>query len=251
MAAAPKPIYAPVPARAMGDKTLTGEDLRVLMALAAHDRLGANGIGCYASHPRLAALVGCHIKSLSRSLNTLASKRYITAKQHPLNGRLRVYSVSYSEFDGLYLKAGIGSEPVTNEAAIGNNPATELGPIGNKDFEKAEQDQSLAEVNILGETYNKSREAVLIHPVETASPTQKPFEKGARNAANTTSVGTILAMVERGFKAGGKSNLRQWHEWLDGLVGENASLDNNDRNYGRAYRLYEEIGSALEVGDAA
>ena len=250
MATAPKPIYSPTPARAIGDKTLTGEDLRVLMALAAHDRFGANGQGCYASHPRLAALVGCHIKSLSRSLNTLIAKRYITAKPHPLNGRLRVYSVTYTEFDALYLKAGIGSDPATNETPIGNNPATEISPIGNKDFEKAEQFQQLAGVNILGEAYKISSEAE-IHSVETASSTQEPWKKRGNERANSTSVGAMLAMIERGFKAGGNTNLRQWHDWLDGLVGEHASIDNNDPNYGRAYRLFEEIGSVLDVGDAA
>lgn len=244
--AAPKQIYAPIPARAMGDKTLTGEDLRVLMALAAHDRLGANGIGCYASHPRLAALVGCHIKSLSRSLATLVDKKYITASAHPLNGRLRVYRVVYTEFDGLYLKAGIGNNPATNEAAIGNNPVAENGSIGNKDFEKSVDYQGDTGVNILDETYNTSRETVLIHPVETASSTEAPWKKG-KERVNSTSVGALLAMVERSFKAGAKStNLRTWHEWLDGLVGTRATLDNNDLNYGRAQRLFEEIGSVLE-----
>ncbi|TIP74851.1 MAG: helix-turn-helix domain-containing protein [Mesorhizobium sp.] len=249
--AEPKPIYAPIPARAMGDKTLTGEDLRVLMALAAHDRLGANGIGCYASHPRLAALVGCHIKSLSRSLSTLAGKQYITAGPHPLNGRLRVYRVIYSEFDGLYLKAGIGSNAVTNPASIGSNPVAENGPIGNKDFEKAVDYQEDTGVNILGETYNRSRETVLIHPVETASSTEAPWKQGMERV-NSTSVGALLAMVERSFKAGAQiTNLRKWHEWLDGLVGAEATLDNNDSNYGRAQRLFEEIGSVLDVGGAS
>ncbi|MER9968134.1 helix-turn-helix domain-containing protein [Mesorhizobium sp. M0060] len=245
-----KPIYSPTPARVIGDKTLTGEDLRVLMALAAHDRLGANGIGCYASHPRLAALVGCHIKSLSRSLSTLATKGYITAAPHPLNGRLRVYRVVYTEFDATYLKAGIGSKPVTYSESIGSKPVAENGPIGNKDFEKSVDYQEDTGVNILGETYNRSRETVLIHPIETASPTQEPWKRG-KERASSTSVGAMLAMVERGFKAGAKTNLRQWHEWLAGLVGENASLDNNDTNYGRAYRLYEEIGGVLDVGGAS
>jgi hypothetical protein len=222
------------------------------MALAAHDRLGANGIGCYASHPRLAALVGCHIKSLSRSLSTLVGKQYITAGPHPLNGRLRVYRVIYSEFDGLYLKAGIGSSPVTNSASIGNNPVAENGAIGYKVFEKTIEYQEDAGVNILGETYNTSRETVLIHPVETASSTQEPWKKRGKERVNATSVGALLAMVERSFKAGAKTtNLQQWHQWLDGLVGADASLTNDDANYGRAYRLYEEIGGVLDVGGAS
>ncbi|WP_214471089.1 helix-turn-helix domain-containing protein [Mesorhizobium sp. dw_380] len=254
-----KETFSPVPCRVMGDKTLTREDLRVLIALAAHDRFGANGIGCYASHPRLAGLVGCHLKALSRSLSILAEKKYLTAKQHPLNRRLRVYSVVYTEFDALYLKAGIGSEPATYDDTKGSEPVTyhqptgsstvtEIGPIGSGDFEKTEQDQSLPEVNILGETYNRSRETILIDPVETASSTKAPFEKGARKAANTTSVGAMLAMVERSLKNGGDtSRLRYWLTWLDGLVGERATLDNKDQNYGRACRLFEEIGGTLDA----
>ncbi|UVC17090.1 hypothetical protein [Mesorhizobium onobrychidis] len=69
---------------------------------------------------------------------------------------------------------------------------------------------------------------------------------------NPTSVGALLAMVERSFKAGAQiTNLRKWHEWLDGLVGAEATLDNNDSNYGRAQRLFEEIGSVLDVGGAS
>ncbi|ESZ17793.1 hypothetical protein X735_12560 [Mesorhizobium sp. L2C085B000] len=263
MAAASKQTYSPVPTRAIGDKTLNREDFRVLIALAAHDRFGANGVGCYASHPRLATLVGCHLKALSRSLGVLAGRGYITAKQHPLNRRLRVYSIVYTEFDAIYLKGGIGSGPVTNDEAIGSGivthdaptgsgAVTEIAPIGSGDFENSQQDQSLPEVNILGETYNRSREPILIDPVETASPTKAPFEKGARNAVSTVSVGAMLAMAERSMKNGAeKPRLSYWFDWLDGLVGDHASLDNNDPNYGRARRLFEEIGSVLEVGNAA
>lgn len=153
-----KPVYAPIPARAVGDKTLTAEELRVLMALAVHDRLGANGIGCYASHARLSNLVGCHEKSLSRSLAALARRGYIDAGQHPLNKRLRVYKVIYTEFDSLYL-AGIGNNPATNDDAIGNNRVGETEPIGNKPNPISQRNQLDQLVNIFSETG--------IHPVET------------------------------------------------------------------------------------
>ena len=59
--------FAPLPARAMADEALAALDIRVLACLAAHDRFGANGIGCYASHLRLSGLVKCHLKSLACS----------------------------------------------------------------------------------------------------------------------------------------------------------------------------------------
>ncbi|TGP50413.1 helix-turn-helix domain-containing protein [bacterium M00.F.Ca.ET.230.01.1.1] len=243
-----KETFSPMPARAMGDKTLTGEDLRVLLALAAHDRFGANGIGCYASHPRLASLVGCHIKSLSRSLSDLAGKGYITAAPHPLNARLRVYRVVYTDDDGAYLKAGIGSKHVTNQGVKGNKPAPESGPIGNKDFEKGEQSQGHADVNILGETYKRSGETIGRYPAEAAPV-------GAKRALEEIAdkgVGAKLAMIERRYRSselGYNDRLRlchQWIAWLNELVGEKASLDFDDPNYGRAYRLLEDVGSFIE-----
>jgi DNA-binding MarR family transcriptional regulator len=84
-----KPIFAAIPARAMGDERLSALDLRVLMAIAIHDRLTANGTGCFAGNGRLASLVGCHLKSLSRSLRSLAEAGYITGRDNPLNRRTR------------------------------------------------------------------------------------------------------------------------------------------------------------------
>lgn len=159
-----KPIYAALPARTIGDERLSALDLRVLMVIAVHDRLGANGVGCYASHPRLATLVRCHLKSLSRSLRMLGLCGYIEAKQHPLNKRLRVYQVIYHSEDSEYLK--------TATISIGNEPATDAPSIGNHDFRNIEHDQGLAEANILGETSNTSCEASLIHPEESAPLSQ-------------------------------------------------------------------------------
>ncbi|MER8810456.1 helix-turn-helix domain-containing protein [Mesorhizobium australicum] len=241
-----KQSFSPTPTRAMGDKTLTAEELRILMAIAAHDRFGANGTGCYASHPRLAALVGCHPKSLSRSIGTLANSGYIEVKPHPLNGRLRVYHIIYTEFDALYLKAGIGSSPATNDEPIGSDPVTEDYPIGNKDFGKAVNDQRVACVNILGETLDNISRETKIYPVETASSTH-PAKKRALERKPSTSVGAILAMVERALKAGmDRSTAQRWFDYLQPIVD-----DCDDPNWGRAQRLYEEIGAQLESMGAA
>ncbi len=163
--------FAPLPARAMADEALSALDLRVLAALAAHDRFGANGIGCYASHPRLAGLVNCHLKSLSRSLRVLAELGYIEASQHPLNKRLRVYRVVYLPSDKAVMKGGIGNEPVTDTDPIGNQPVPENGPngpIGNQHFQESEQLQEDAGVNILGEALSIASETVKDNSVETA-----------------------------------------------------------------------------------
>ena len=160
--------FAPLPARAMADEALAALDIRVLACLAAHDRFGANGIGCYASHLRLSGLVKCHLKSLSRSLRVLAELGYIEASQHPLNKRLRVYRVVYNSDDNAVMKGGIGNEPVTDTDPIGNQPVPEDGPIGNQHFQESEQLQEDAGVNILGEAYKISGETVKDSSVETA-----------------------------------------------------------------------------------
>jgi len=160
--------FAPLPARAMADEALSALDLRVLAALAAHDRFGANGIGCYASHLRLSGLVKCHLKSLSRSLRVLAELGYIEASQHPMNKRLRVYRVVYLPSDKAVMKGSIGNEPVTDTDPIGNQPVPEDGTIGNQHFQEDQRYQRDASLNILGEAYKISGETVEDTSVETA-----------------------------------------------------------------------------------
>lgn len=177
-----KPIFSAIPARAMRDERLSALDLRVLMAVAAHDRFGANGIGCYASHTRLAELVGCHIKSLSRSLSTLATCGYLEGSLHPLNKKTRVYRVVYTEDDALLMKSITGrkgNSPATNSGQLGNSPATEnprignqsaqnAATIGNHSDEKPISDQEDGEGNIFCEAVNKSSKADQIHSGEPA-----------------------------------------------------------------------------------
>ncbi|MES0127915.1 hypothetical protein [Mesorhizobium sp. M0029] len=253
-------LFCPDPPRAMADQRLTSLDLRVMMAISIHDRMSTNGIGCTAGHGRLAGLVGCHLKSLSRSIRTLAECGYIGGRANPLNPKSRCYFVIYSEMDEAILKTVkgnqpvtyTGNQPVTSTARMGNRSVPKNDPIGNQLSENAEQLQGDGLYNILGEALIDPVETVIIDPVETASSTQAPFEKGARNAVSTVSVGAMLAMAERSMKNGAeKPRLSYWFDWLDGLVGDHASLDNNDPNYGRARRLFEEIGSVLEVGNAA
>jgi hypothetical protein len=228
-----KPTYAPLPARVIGDKTLTGEELRVLAALAVHDRLGANGMGCYASHSRLAALVGCHEKSLSRSLSTLATRGYISASRHPLNARLRVYKVLYSDEDATSLKS-IGNRPATYDEPTGNKPATENPQIGNKPNPETQQKQQDESANILGEAIRYPAEAV------------NRSRESAPRAEKRENVGGKLAMLERGFKAG-KFSKREIAEevlpWLQGLI--EGELDYSSPEFGRAFRLFEDLGGMV------
>ncbi|WP_145915802.1 helix-turn-helix domain-containing protein [Labrenzia sp. CP4] len=236
-----KPIYSPVPARAIGDDRLSALDLRVLMVIASHDRLGANKTGCYASHKRLSGLVQCHLKSLSRSLRTLGESGYIEGRPHPLNKKLRVYSVLYTPADREILgskKAEIGNEAVTQYDEIGNEIATNDNPIGNRDFCEPEQYQEVAEVNILCEAYNISCETVGIHSAETAPIQERDYPIPSKAVTGENPGGT-LAILERALVRGEPIDQPKWYEYLETLMSEIDDI--NDPVYGRAYRLCEEI----------
>jgi DNA-binding MarR family transcriptional regulator len=200
-----KAIFAPIPVRAMADERLSSLDLRVLMAVAAHDRLGKNGIGCFASNTRLASLVRCHLKSLSRSLSTLAKCGYLEGYDNPLNKRTRIHRILYTDDDAQLMKAITsrkGNEIVTNDPAIGNEIATENPPIGNKlapnarrignhVSENAFSDQQDTHGNIFCEAEKKSSETDIINSGEPAPSPEKTLSDGER-----------LARIERQFSSG-------------------------------------------------
>ncbi|MEM8540549.1 MAG: helix-turn-helix domain-containing protein [Pseudomonadota bacterium] len=170
-----KHIFAPVPARAVTDERLSALDLRVLIAIAGHDRFTANGLGCTASQKRLAQLTGCHSKSLPRTIARLQEFEYISVL--PM-GRSRRIKVIYAPADALIWNQktdvkGNGTVTVHGELKsndtipIGNGVATVLDAIGNRPTEVLEQNQTVTNDNILGEALlnisgeaiNKSREA--------------------------------------------------------------------------------------------
>ncbi len=205
-----RPIYSPVPARAMGDPALSGADLRVLMAIASHDRFGSNGTGCYASHTRLASITSLHAKAVARSIGRLRDARYISVERNPMNGRLAVYRVIYSDEDAAVMRgdgrSGVrptpprpvktgsdtvtdngatGSNAVTGEAgAIGSSTVTENSPIGNSENRKAPPNQGDTPCNIFPEGKNRLREALALEGKATAAPpnVMADAERAARAA---------------------------------------------------------------------
>ncbi|WP_181173044.1 helix-turn-helix domain-containing protein [Mesorhizobium sp. B2-7-3] len=253
------PVFSPDPARTMADQHLSALDIRVLMAISVHDRFSKNGIGCTASHTRLANLVGCHLKSLSRSIRTLAERGYIGGRANPLNPKARCYFVIYNEWDEAILKAVKGSnqsvtspgnEAVTSDDPMGNKLATRWVTnsfrMGNRVEKNAQSNQEDASYNILSEALRDPVETVEIYPVETASSTLAPSKGRGNERANSASVGAILAMLERSMKVGfDRPTAQRWFDYLDGIVV--VQDDRDDPNFGRAQRLYEELGAQLEA----
>ncbi len=95
-----KPKFAPGPVRAIGDRRLTETHLRVILAIALHDRLSQhrkNGQGCWASHRKLAELCNINYTNLSTAIRELGELGYLSAQPHHLNKRRRVYRVIYDD----------------------------------------------------------------------------------------------------------------------------------------------------------
>lgn len=227
-----RPTYAPIPARALADTRLSGTDLRLLAAIAAHDRFGRNGTGCFASQRRLAALIGAHEKAVARSAGRLVEFGYVTSERSPTNGRLVIYRVIYTDDDGAAMRGdgrsftkpaglklapepGIGSksatdspppEPVENcaeDAEIGSKSATDCRPIGNSQKNKTEPIQCVARPNIFPERENRLGEARLGNgenaerPPGNAPPAREAGGGGRDEVFDQVSIDEQLMILRR------------------------------------------------------
>ena len=133
-----KQFFAPVPARAVGDVRLTGLHMKVLAAIAAHDRLSAprkRGQGCWAGNKRLAEMIGCNYSNLSTALTGLATWGYIERRQNPLNKKRRILFVVYNEQDAAIVGAKSDSDSLPRDK--------ESAGIVCPDFQKSSGNQSL------------------------------------------------------------------------------------------------------------
>lgn len=260
-----KAIYAPVPARAMADLRLKERHLRTLMVIAAHDRLGANGIGCWASHERLAAMVGCAYSRLSMNLRELGELGYIERIPHPLNKRLRVYKVIYNADDARTMttvqKSVRDSSPAGEESAAGeadeavdnssnssprmcgkaphSSPVGEVNGVHSSPRESAMSLKRKASmpVNIFRETENISCRNIEIHSAEAASSGDDAL-LASRKGDQEVNIGGHLARLERALRSGGALDLSQWRNWLETVIYD---LDVDDPNFHRAGRLLEDV----------
>lgn len=101
-ACAATPTFSPIPQRALCDDRLTLLDLRVLGAIASHDRFNANGQACWASNERLAAVLKCHPNSLTRVITRLIKFGYVKdlgTRPGKRRSRARFLTVIYTELD--------------------------------------------------------------------------------------------------------------------------------------------------------
>lgn len=130
MAEGEKPGFAPLPARAIGDPRLSALHLRALGAIAMHDRLGRNRQGCWAGNKRLAEMIGCDYTRLSAALTNLATWGYIEREPHPLNKRMRVFRVLYTDDDWRMMKGAEADKGLPDGKELDRQNAADSLPNG-------------------------------------------------------------------------------------------------------------------------
>lgn len=87
-----------LPARVIGDTSLTALDLRCLAVIAMHDGMSAvsgKGGGCYARNQTLAALVRTDATNFSKSLSRLIRAGYVTREPQLMDKRRFTLRVQY------------------------------------------------------------------------------------------------------------------------------------------------------------
>jgi DNA-binding MarR family transcriptional regulator len=253
----------------MVDRRLSERHLRTLAVVAAHDRLGKNGIGCWASHERLAEMVGCHYTRISHNLKELGAMGYIERVEHPLNKRLRVYKVIYTTEDAMVMKAT--AKAMANDDSCPNGQVSADSIVAQSDNPDggivaqsgkspldivAHQNQEVADsieeppVNIFPEGGNRLRETLERDSAEAA-----PLGSGARRDEGNEdhlSVDARLAIMERRLNEMKKRPhvddvplLEKYEERLQAIALEHDG-HTGDPTGGRALRLIEEIGVIME-----
>ena len=236
-----KLFFAPLPPRAIGDQRLTGIHLRVLAAIALHDRMSAGrkaGQGCWAGNQKLAAVCGCNYNNLSTAITDLVALGYIERQAHPINKRLRVYRVIYNETDQAIVKARDSSP--TGEG-MSRPQTSDADPIVRPDFSESQSDQSLEGVEYIP----LKREDIPLKR-EINSPEGAPLcGEGLSGNGVDENLGAELAKFERELKAG-RIETKELHAWGDRLSEIHLDGDLDDPNAQRAGRLVDDVWCELE-----
>lgn len=115
-----KETFGALPARMMSDETLSASDLRIALAISAHDRFGASR-GCIAGRQRLAAITRCDLSTVTRSINRLIERGYVTEAPNQADKRRRVYRMVFSKDDSAFfvnMTAATPTKKVANPQPI-------------------------------------------------------------------------------------------------------------------------------------
>lgn len=211
-----KPFSAPFPLRAIGDKRLSGLDLRTLGAIAAHDRMSdwrGKGRGCDASHKTLAAKIGTDETNLSKSIGKLVSLDYVVASRPSGDKRTHVYRVPARLYD--HAESLSFHQPSVSK---------ELGQTTNYPEPKVVGDFTNDIVEMVGEGLSESgenppnspRNIFRINGEKYSSEEARPETRSLSRIEFDDNDGAQMASFERQWKASPesftRSELERWSE---------------------------------------
>jgi hypothetical protein len=230
-----KQLFSPMPLRAMAED-LSGLELRVLMCVAAHDRLSlatGKGQGCRASNIRMAEMIGCNFSRLCSTLTGLRDRGYL--RQEKL-GRHTVYRVIYTEADRLLFSNITRRNPLLDRLPNG-------GVTGCQ--HTSENDENQPE--------NGSQYIPLNGGIDSEESGENSSAEAARFAARVLpkmefadNAGAQMARLERALSVGQVVDRFAWLQYLEDQIG-----DENPSNSGRASRLCERVIEGMSEDEYA
>ena len=252
MAAAPdkpKAFSAPLPLRAIYDERLAGLDIRVLAAIAAHDRMSLHreqGMGCTASHGTLAAEIGCNYINLGKSIKKLGDCGYVERHKptfgdnrgHVYRVPAELYAVAESESFGKRGKTGATASSPRSVGQTANPLFKVVCPDPPKNHAETvtslEQYISLSDVRYSAEAEEHTH--LKVRAAEAPRGVPSEYE---------TNVVGKLAQFEREFRRNPAQcgNLHGWHAWLTGTYDE----AEEPAIQARAMRMIEAIDQHLDL----
>lgn len=245
--AADKQLFAPVPLRTMA-MDLSGLQIRVLICLAAHDRMSlvtGKGQGCRASNERMVAMIGCNYSRLCSTLTQLVDLELIAREKL---GRHTIYRVIYTNDDRLLFGNMSGR-------SIGCRPASDDHAIGCRDFPESDSfpPENCSQYIPLNGGID-SVETGEDNSSEDAHLAVRGKGKGAYGSKNSRlkaglsrtefadNAGGQMARLERAISVGEAINCSAWSEWLENQIG----ADDNPANNGRAARLADIVVDRMD-----
>jgi len=238
--------FAPVPTRAIGDGNLNGLDLRVLAFIAAHDRFQANGIGCYTNQRKMATAVGTDHTRLNKTLRRLVDAGYIEAQPHPMNKRLRVYTVLYTEGDGAWMRGEtVGAHANNADRTVGAHANTAPETVGTPEGQVPDNGERSRQ-NIFREAENTSGRSRGRYTPEGARSADRGVTAGRQGEWSRDRGGTIaeqLRRLETDIRRGCHLDLDAAADWLSDVF---FIVEDDTNEYQWAARLHDMVHDMLE-----
>lgn len=247
-----KHLFAPVPLRAMAQE-LSGLQLRVLICVAAHDRMSlvtGKGQGCRASNERMKAMVGCNFSRLCSTLTQLVELGLLEKEKL---GRHTVYRVIYADDDRLLFgnvsRRSIGCQAANRDAPIGCRGFSENGEFrpenhsqyiplnGGRDSVETGEENSSEDARFAARRSRRSPN----HKTSGINPRPKAGLSRAELADNP---GGQMARLERALSIGAVVDRLAWYSYLEGVMD-----DDNPSNSGRATRLADRLVEGMDDAD--